>query len=117
MFVERREIAGRPGLVLVGELDRGTLDRPVMETLREDDARGLPEVQIVDLSQLRFADSSVIALIYELLRRQPELGWVGVIAPSRGIMRVLELGGLADTPRVRIFSDEAEAIEAVRAVS
>ena len=114
--VSRRTIAGATALVLVGELDRATLeDALTLFTSGEGKTGGL--ARLVDLSRLEFADSSVIALVYELVRRQPENRWVGLISPSPGVMRVLSLGGLGGSAHVRIFRDDEEARAAVSAAT
>jgi anti-sigma B factor antagonist len=62
--VEREETAAEVVINLIGEMDLGTVDearRPMMAAIGGDDTRAL----IIDMSELRFIDSTGIRLLLE----------------------------------------------------
>ncbi|MCL5734395.1 MAG: STAS domain-containing protein [Actinobacteria bacterium] len=110
MQVERQEIMGIPLVVIDGELDRATSEALALALSEEEAGRDGPRrAWLLDLSELTFTDSTLIARTYDLLSRLPEGGWVGVIGASAGVLRVLTVGGLLGRPDVRVFSNHEEA--------
>jgi anti-anti-sigma factor len=95
-------------IVLAGELDRVDA-AAVARALEAEKAAPGRSVLLLDMSDLTFADSTILALIYDVVRELPKGGWVGLIGPSPGLTRVLSLGGLTDHPSVRMFSSRDEA--------
>jgi anti-anti-sigma factor len=102
-----RKMDGARLIVLTGELDRND-EEPIAEVLQTDEARS-HRIAFVDLSDLGFADSTILTLIYDLIRERPDGEWLGLIAPSAGLKRMLTLSGLATHPSVRLFASLEEA--------
>jgi ABC-type transporter Mla MlaB component len=82
-----RRMDGARLLVLTGELDR-TDEAPIADLLRANESRA-HQIALVDLSELGFADSTILTLIYDLIRDRPDGSWLGLIAPSVDLKRML----------------------------
>jgi anti-anti-sigma factor len=113
MQVARQKLQGASLIVLTGELDRVDAEG-VARALEAEKPTPARAVLLLDMSDLTFADSTILALIYDVVRELPQGGWVGLIGPSRGLTRVLSLGGLTDHPSVRLFTSLDEARAALR---
>jgi anti-anti-sigma factor len=96
-------------LVLTGELDRAQADT-VASAFGSAVARvGRGQALLLDMAGVTFADSTILALLYDLIGSLPERGWVGLIGPSPGMMRILSLGGLTEHRSVRMFASHEDA--------
>lgn len=91
--VERVELDGQADLRLVGELDMNTADRlalaldPVFE-------HGVATL-VLDVSELRFIDSSGLRQLVVALNRQRERGGNVVLhAPSAQTLKILDMVGM-----------------------
>ena len=82
-------------IVVEGELDIGTVT-PVRECFADAVARGARRI-VVDLSELRFMDSTGIALFLETAAQVPDLI---LERPSPIVRSVIELMGRASVLRV-----------------
>ena len=113
MRVAKQKMQGASLVVLTGELDRIEADQ-VARVL--DAARPVaPDhpILLLDMTNLTFADSTILALVYDAMQDLPQGSWVGLIGPSPSLTRVLSLGGLTDHPSVRMFATREEARAAV----
>ncbi|MGW6390283.1 STAS domain-containing protein [Streptomyces sp. NPDC055103] len=91
-------------LVLVGELDRDTVD-PLREALEEH--RGADRI-VVDCSALRFCDSSGLnALLKARLRMRETSGRLELAGIRRPVARMFEITGARTVFRVYGTVDEA----------
>jgi anti-anti-sigma regulatory factor len=120
MGVSRGRLLGLPAVILSGEIDRAVL--PELEPLLSDFvnelalARAMGQTRppiLLDFSTLTFADSSFIALMYDVLERLPEDGWVGAVNMSPNIARIFELAGLLGQPGFKVFAGPAEVAKAL----
>ncbi len=86
--------SGRLTIGLIGELDHHAA-RETMQSITELLDEYLPRECALELSALRFMDSSGIALIVRLTRKMRELGGrVWLENPSAQVRRVLEAAGV-----------------------
>jgi anti-anti-sigma factor len=93
--VETFHCEGSVRIALEGELDYSsalTLD----DELRRAEARGLG-VMVLDLHELRFMDSTGLAIIANAYRRMRRGGRRLVVAcPTAGVRRILQLTGMLE---------------------
>jgi len=96
-----------PLIYLKGELDHDSVSqlRPVID----DELRESPEALLLDLSELGYMDSGGRSLMFDGGRRMEPPRWGGMVAPNPGVERLLQMTGLAESPSVRIFPDQAAA--------
>lgn len=94
----------------VDHLSAQTLEKYVQESLGADGKRLL-----VDLAECPYLDSGGISVLLHALREVEGKGWIGLIAPSRNVLRVLEITGLTANPDIRVFADLGEARVALEA--
>ena len=93
---------GRLTVYLQGELDHHGV-KGSMETIERLLDEYLPRDVALDLSGLNFMDSSGIALILKLHRRQQECGgraWVE--SPAEQPLRVIDASGIARLVRIAV---------------
>jgi len=87
--------AGEGRLSLSGELDLATAPR--VEQAAEELLAGGLHTLVLDLSDLRFIDSSGLRVVVILHRRAEDEGWrLSIVRPSEQVHRVFEISGLAD---------------------
>jgi anti-sigma B factor antagonist len=97
---------------LTGELDASTVDLAAAELSRLEGERA--DVLLVDLSELRFMDSTGARLLVEADSRARGRGRSLVVAAgSGGPRRVIDLLGLAE--RLAVVDDASEAADAATA--
>ncbi len=104
-----RDTAGRADVVAVrGELDMATaitLAGSLNEVLTDNDGP-----VIVDLSGLRFMDSTGMSVLLNAHRRLARQGRSLTLAcPEGPVLRVFQLTNMVDTLRVRPSREDAEA--------
>ena len=91
--VETVERDGHAELRLVGELDMDAADR-LAQALRPVFDHGVPKI-VLNLSELRFIDSSGLRQLFLALRHQRSHGGDVVLhAPSAATLRVLDIVGM-----------------------
>jgi anti-sigma B factor antagonist len=115
MEVVVRQLEGHAVLGLVGEIDGsnvGVVHEAICRLLLSD-----PEVLLLDLTHLEYIDSSGLGLIFSIVERLPPSGWLGLMNPGPRTLRLIELVGLLNTPRCRVFLDRAELALALAARS
>lgn len=99
-------------VVLRGELDHLTAVE-LAEALDEQlppPGRGL----LIDMADLSYIDSGGLGVLYSALGRLPEQSWVGAVAPSPGVRRILDIGGLTTQHSFRVFEGREQACEEAR---
>jgi anti-sigma B factor antagonist len=108
-----RRPAERVAVIAVdGDLDVSTAPR-FRETLLAALDRGATHL-IVDLSSIRYVDSTGLGAVIGGLRRASERGGtLEFVCPGRATLRVLEITGFARV--LRIHPSEAEALQAAGA--
>ena len=67
---------------------------------------------VFDFTHLTYIDSGGIAVMYMLLEHTSRVNgaWIGVLNPSPNVQRILELGGLLEQPRLRVFRSREEVV-------
>lgn len=59
----------------------------------------------MDFSELSYTDSSGLNLIFDTTRSLRDREWLGVIGPSSGVHKLLEMAGLTYQPCFRMLED------------
>jgi len=100
---------GIPLLSLAGDFDHASVSHfteKVEEAVGKDGRRLL-----LQLTDCAYIDSGGIGCLLSSLRRVRNRGWLGIIAPSPEVLRLLEMVGLTIDPSFRLFSglDEVQA--------
>lgn len=91
-----------PTVVVRGELDIGNADE--LEGVLDDVVGRRPDAALrLELSGLKFMDSSGIALLLRTAGRVRELS---LVKPSAAVRRLLEITGLTDVLRVEQARDQ-----------
>jgi anti-anti-sigma factor len=93
-----------------GDIDHGNLfdlTIAVGSALREDSP-----IVLFDLTDVTYIDSGGLSVLYSILRRYDDGGWLGVVRPNPTILRMLEMIGLTEQTNFRVFASLAEAEEA-----
>jgi len=98
-------------LILQGDVDHWSA-RELTVTLRHAVKR--PQTLLLDMAGVGHLDSGMITALLYYLRPLPAEEWLGLIAPSVHVHRILEIGGLFQLPQVRLFADRAAAEKAVQ---
>jgi anti-anti-sigma factor len=99
---------GIPLLSLAGDFDHSSLSifrQEVEKALGDGGVRLL-----LQLTDCTYIDSGGVSSLLTLLHKVRNRGWLGVIAPSPDVLRLLQMVGLTIDPSFRIFSslDEVE---------
>jgi anti-anti-sigma factor len=105
---------GVPLLSLAGDLDHASaaqFNAAVGRALGSDGNRLL-----LQLTDCPYMDSGGISCLLSLLRRFRPDGWLGVVAPSPGVHRLLNLVGLTLGPNLLVFAG-LEGVQAHLGVS
>ncbi len=108
MSVERRAIGELPVIRLLGEVERTNVDL-LEELVDRELVTGRPSF-IFDMEPCTFIDSSVLAVFLQVGTTLDGPGLIAFAAPSAHIHRILEVTGLLDAPRFRVFASAAEAL-------
>lgn len=104
--IVRYSFEGVPLLSLDGDLDHGSaqaFDEAAAQALGQDGRRLL-----LQLTDCQYIDSGGVSSLLMLLRRVRPDGWLGVIAPSPDVKRLLDLVGLTLGPNFLVFTSLAE---------
>lgn len=104
---------GVPLIYVRGELGHDSAEQ-LRSVIDKEMAAG-PATLILDLSELLFIDSGGLSIMFNLVRRFSEPGWLAVVGANHGIARLLEATGLLDQPNFRVFPDAAAAAAALAA--
>ncbi len=111
-IIEVSQHLGSPLVVLSGEIDHHSANQVRLALERE--LVSPDQVVLFDLNGLTYLDSGGLALLFDLIRTLEE-GWVGVIRPSPGVRRLLQISGLDTQEKFRVFDDLEEARAALEA--
>jgi anti-sigma B factor antagonist len=104
---------GVPLIYVRGELGHDSAEQ--LRSVLDQELAAKPTMLILDLSELLFIDSGGLSIMFTLVRRFSEPGWLAVIGANQGITRLLEATGLVDHPNFRMFPDAAAAAAALAA--
>ncbi len=104
---------GVPLIYVRGELDHDTASS--LHEVIEEELGGNPQLLMLDFSELSYMDSGGLSLMFDTVRRFKEAGWLGAVDANPGVRRLLELTGLTDHERFRLFPDLRTATMAVNA--
>lgn len=107
MDVFSSQVQNVPTLQIEGEIDHG--NAPRLENAIEQQLQDGSRFLLIDLSQVDYIDSGGISVLLTTLRRLRNTGWLGVINPSAGVHRLLDMVGLTIDRGFRVFSDSDEA--------
>jgi anti-anti-sigma factor len=104
---------GVPLIYVKGELGHDSAEQ--LRSVIDQELAACPPALILDLSELLFIDSGGLSIMFNLVRRFSDPGWLAVVGANQGIARLLEATGLLDHPNFRVFSDAAAAAAALAA--
>jgi anti-anti-sigma factor len=106
MEISQASLSGIPLFRIVGDVDHSTsaaFDEAVQRSLAVNGHRLL-----LDLSACPYLDSGGLGVILAALKEVRGRGWLGVVGPSRDVLRLLELVGLLGEGSFIVFVDEEE---------
>ena len=109
MELSETSLCGAPVLRVVGELDHAT--SPVLAEKAANALGADPACILFDLEACTYLDSGGVGVLLTLLEQVRDRGWVGIISPSRQVLRILEIMGLTSSEDFKVFSSAAEAQE------
>lgn len=104
---------GVPLIYVKGELGHDSAEQ--LRSVIDQELAADPATLILDLSELLFIDSGGLSIMFNLVRRFSDPGWLAVVGANQGIARLLEATGLLDHPNFRLFPDAAAAAAALAA--
>lgn len=107
MEVSASRLQNVPLLHVVGEIDHGTAPR--LESAIEAQLNEGSRFLLLDLQGVEYIDSGGISVLLTTLRRLRNQGWLGVIGPTNGVKRLLDMVGLTIDRGFRLFADGEEA--------
>ena len=107
MLVARQDLGGQPLLQVSGDVDHAAA--PGLRGAVTEAFSGGASHILFDLSSCPYLDSGGISVLLEALRRVRPGGWLGVIAASPHVLRILGIVGVTMDPFFRSFSTTAEA--------
>jgi stage II sporulation protein AA (anti-sigma F factor antagonist) len=113
MDVSVSSVQGVPHLTLSGEIDHSNAHSLQQALDRELASR--PGFLLLDVREVEYIDSGGISVLARLLRTFKNRGWVGLIAPSPSVLRLLEIVALTCHEHMRVFKDVLEAEGALEA--
>jgi anti-anti-sigma factor len=107
--VEPRTVEGTVVLAVSGEVD--IANRRVMHAALEDALDGAQRAVVVDLSDVRFMDSTGLALMLNAARRltRRQLGFAVACPPDGPVRRAFGVAGLEDCFKIAGGVDDALA--------
>jgi anti-anti-sigma factor len=102
MEIAEAELCGVPVLRVVGDVDH--LAGPVLLEVAEEALDPGSARILLDLEACPYLDSGGISVLLTILRKvKSRLGWLGVIAPTRDVHRLLDMVALTIDPDFRVF--------------
>jgi anti-anti-sigma factor len=105
---------GVPLLSLAGDFDHSSLS--VFKN-KADEALGTEGSRLlIQLTDCTYIDSGGVSSLLTLLHRVRIRGWLGVIAPTPEVLRLLQMVGLTIDPNFRVFSNLDDVEEFLRQV-
>lgn len=94
-----------------GDLDR--VNAPGLATAFRAHLRAGTKNLLLDLTGCPYVDSGGLATIMVAAADLPEEGMLAIVAPSMSVQRLLEVVGLFEHRRARVFRTEKEALSAM----
>jgi anti-anti-sigma factor len=91
---------GIPFLSLAGDLDHSSLG--LFREKTDEALSGKGTRILLQLSDCSYVDSGGVSALLTLLHRVRNRGWIGVIAPSPDVLRLLQMVGLTIDPGFRV---------------
>jgi anti-anti-sigma factor len=116
MQFRTEDLGGLPIFRLSGDIDHASapaLYAALEEQLPETIDSGL----FLNLADVPYVDSAGLGVLSKLLARCSENGWIGVIAPSKGVFRLFEIAGITTRQSLVILKDEEEALQYLEQLS
>ena len=107
MHIARQDLCGQPLLQVLGDVDHAAA--PGLRGAVTEAFGGGASHILFDLSSCPYLDSGGVSVLLEALRRVRPAGWLGVIAASPQVLRILSIVGFTIDPFFRSFSTVAEA--------
>ncbi len=104
---------GVPLIYVKGELGHDSAEQ--LRSVIDRELTSHPTALILDLSELLFIDSGGLSIMFSLMSRFSDPGWLAVVGANQGITRLLEATGLLDQPSFRVFPSAAAAAAALAA--
>jgi anti-anti-sigma factor len=96
----------------VDHLSAQDLEECVQDSLRTDGPHLL-----LDLGQCPYLDNGGLSVLLQAVLEVRGKGWIGLVAPSRNLLRIFEISGFTADPDVRVFSGLGEATAAVKSLA
>lgn len=106
---------GPPLIYVRGEVDHDSA--PYLRDAIVEESSAIPPVLLLELSDVSYIDSGGLSLLFEIVRKYPEPGWVGLVGVRANVARILELTGFGDLPGVRLLPDLKAAAAALAGAS
>jgi anti-sigma B factor antagonist len=103
---------GAPLIYVKGEIDHQTA--PQLRAAIEEESSSTPRAVILDLSGVSYMDSGGLSLMFDTLTHLTGKGWLGVVAATAPVARLMEITGLTDQPDFRFLPDLDAAAAALR---
>ncbi len=114
MEIAKARLCGVPVLRVVGDVDH--LAGPALLGTAEEVLDPETAHILLDLEACPYLDSGGMSALLTILKKvKSRLGWLGVIAPSRDVHRLLELVALTADPDFRVFPNMAGAEKQLQA--
>ena len=109
MAIHRSTVDGTPLIEITADCDR-ICEEALREAIMGAVATRIPPAGLfIDLTHCPFLDSSAIAALLVAAKAVHRHGWLGLIAASANVRRLLELTALVEGPKVKLFGSREEA--------
>lgn len=102
---------GAPLVYVKGELDHQTA--PQLRAVLAEESAAAPAAVLLELSEVSYMDSGGLSLLFDTLTRLKGSSWLGVIAATSPVARLMEITGLADQPGIQLLPDLTAAANAL----
>lgn len=96
-----------PIIRVTGEVDHETA-RDLRESIDAAFAQGSPYL-LLGLESCTYLDSGGVSALLDALRRVRPRGWLGLVAPTTQVHRILTIVGITIDPHIRVFMGLDEA--------
>ncbi len=114
MEIVKARMGGVPLLQVVGDLDHET--SPMLLVAAEETLDPKTAHLLLDLEACHYVDSGGLRVLVQILKNvKSRLGWLGVIAPTKDVQRLLERVALIGDPSFRVFPNRAGAAKQLEA--
>ena len=114
MEIVKARMGGVPLLQVVGDLDHET--SPMLLAAAEETLDPKTAHILLDLEACHYVDSGGLRVLVQILKNvKSRLGWLGVIAPTKDVQRLLERVALIGDPSFRVFPNRAGAAKQLEA--